>query len=301
MIYSKYPFLDKAKQYIPKEGFTEQYIHYAYNHLWDQAPKQNFPQIDVQVFLISLILLKNTDNNRIYKRWIELFCKKFESLFLKDIYVDKTVRNEVLLTFGIQEHDDIKYYPTYCSMKNTYYLQFIKELTKEEDFKLVNQAQSKGRVNLYYQRFVLILREKLERIILGRIKERYTSNELINQYSNELRKKYPVRIFNAPKTNGQMPPCMLYLIELAQKEHDLSHQQRMVLGMYMMGKKFEMDDILEIFAQLADYKEKTTTYQLNKLSNYNCYSCEKMINMKMCRKDLDSTGKCKFINNPFHY
>lgn len=299
MIYSKYPFLDGAKQYIPKDNFTEQYIHYAYNHLWDQAPNINFPELDVQSFVISLILLKNTDNTRIYKRWIELFCKKFETLFLKDVYVDDTVRNQVLPLFGIKD-GNIKFYPSYCSMKTPYYLQFIKEL-KDEDFQLVNQQMSKGIVNLYYQRFVLILREKLERIIFARIKQRYTKNELINQYSNELRQKYPVRTFQAPKTNGQLPPCMLYLIELAKKEHDLSHQQRMALGMYMMGKEYEMDDILEIYAQLADYKEKTTIYQLNKLSNYNCFSCEKMMNMKLCRKDLDSTGKCNYIKNPFFY
>lgn len=301
-ICSKYPFLDSCRKYVPKEGFTEQYIHYSYNHLWDQAPNINFEELDVQVFLLSLIMLKNTDNTRLYRQWIANFCKRFETFFLQDIYSDVSVRNEVLPLFGLKP-DDLVFYPSYCSMKNVKYLMFTRELTNtNEDFKLVNGAQKNGRVNMYYQRFVLILRQKLETIIFKRLKEKYTDNEIINQYVAKLIQDHPVRTYyKSSNMSGKFPPCIQYLVDKAKDTSDLEHQERVMLGIYLMGKEYPMDDILEIFAQLGDYKEKVTTYQLNKLKNYNCYACNKTADLGMCRKSEDKLGRCNKITNPFHY
>lgn len=304
MLYSKYPFLDSAKKFMPaNQEFTEQYIHYAYKHLFDPSPEPNFPEMDVQVFLLSLIMLKNTDNKQLHKKWIENYCKQFEKHFLKDIH-DESVRNEVLDFMLKSVPNDMVFAPQFVTMPIPYYLMFVSGMVGSE-FKLVNQAVSNGKVSLYYPRFVLILRTKLQDIIFNRLKEKYLRNETINNYVDQLIKDHPIQTYNAPPTisnnKGVLPPCVQYMIDKAKTQHDLEHKERLILGIYMVKKEYSEDEILDIYSQLSDYKESVTKKGLKPLSRYQMYGCSKVEAEGCCYRDKDRLNRCNRISNPFNY
>lgn len=292
---------------MPKGEFVAEYIHYAYKHLFDKAPSLNFESMDIQVFLISLILLKNTDNKQLFKKWIEGFCKRFESYFLKDIY-NKQIREEVfdfILKSSVPDiNNKIVFAPQYVTIPIPYYLLMVSGIVGSE-FKLVNQAVSNGVVSVYHQRFILLLRIRLETIIFNRLKEHYTKNDIINSYVSILKEQHPVKVYQAPSISndnkGMLPPCIQYMITKAKEEHDLEHKERLILGIYMVKKGYPEEEIKDVYSQLSDYHPSITKKALKPLSKYQMYGCQKVEGEGCCKKEMDKTGRCSKITNPFVY
>jgi DNA primase large subunit len=263
--------------------------------------------MDIQVFLISLIILYNSDNKKLHKKYIENYCKQFEKYFLKDIY-DVNIRNEVLDFILKTVPDSMIFTPQYVTMPFTYYLMAMSNDMVGSEFKLVNQLMQNGRVIIYYNKFVLMLRIKLEGIIFNRLKQKYETNEIINGYVEELKQKHPVKTYDQAPTisnnnnnTGILPPCISYMINKAKTQHDLEHKERLILGIYMVKKGYAEEEILDVYSQLSDYKESITKKGLKPLSRYMMYSCDKVESEGCCRKEQDKLGRCAKIINPFLY
>lgn len=258
--------------------------------------------IEVNVFYNSLIIIKKLNNSYITRKYIENFGKRFEQFILQDLS-KMDIREQVLdflgIIFKIQFIGN-----EIIAMKVSEYLMMVRE--DGSLFKLINVALKRGRIVMSNKHFALLLRIKLQNILTNRIKqmpsvENIDFGDEYNEKIAALNEKY--HIVYGPVTNlsGEQPPCISEMINKGKETHHLDHISRLTLAIYLKSKNYDEDYILDIFRGLSDYSEKTTKYQLSRLDRYKCYSCSKMETEGICKKELDSTGKCGVINNPFNF
>lgn len=258
--YSYYPILKGSIQGNHITELKEQLIYRARDNIESYKPT-GIVDIDLQVFLISTILLRNLNNKFLIRKFVSNYGKLFESHLRTDIFKQET-RKEILQHFGI--NNDLQFIDKNKAIKIHMldYLDIKMDLVK-------NVALDKGFAIAPLNSFILSIREAAEQMLFERIKamKTYNGNTLINEIVDKLRGLYP-----EPKKRVQDPnyiaPSIKKLIDKAYMEHHLTHQERIKLGIYLQGQEFDDDYILDIFKQLSDYNEKTTKYQLNSLKRY---------------------------------
>lgn len=265
--YSYYPILKGARRDIKE--FDQESILFAQENIEKYTPTKNI-NIDIPVWLISTIMIHNLGNNFLTRKFVTNYSKLFESHFLKDID-NKDIRTDILNYFGI--NGDIVHLstpPKFLKIRLMDYLE-LEVVTEEPRFKLVNQVLEKGWVFIERQRFVYLVRLVLEKQLFQRIKNMkdYYGDQTINEVVNQLKEKYPETKKRLTVSDGMVvPESIKELIDIAYRDHHLSHNQRIKLGIYMQAQGYEIDDILEIYKQCSDYSEATTRYQLNSLKRY---------------------------------
>ena len=97
------------------------------------------------------------------------------------------------------------------------------------------------------------------------------------------------------------PPCIDHLYRLIDQGENLPHSARLLLATFLLFSEKSIDEIVDIFKKLPDFKESVTRYQLEHLSGkkgsskrYFVPSCEKIKLENLCyEKDV-----CKGIVNP---
>ena len=304
--YSKYPFLPGARSLanttteLKYMGTTFSY----FNRLLDGPffTIENTDRIEVNVFLNCMVLLKKIDNKYTTRKFISNFAKRFELFFLQDIS-NMEIRNQVMDFFNISTE-----YQTYrdgvVKMSIPYYLALVRD-DKGAEFRLINQMVDGGVVTVSNPRFVLILRNLLERLLLKRIDTMMSVDHI--EIDDFLLQKYRQNpdvkksVTKSGNNDSMMPPCMSAMIQEAKNSHHLNHIQRLTLGIFLKSKEYDENYILDIYKGLSDYSEKTTKYQLSRLDKYQVYGCERMVINGLCRKEEDKHNRCSRIRNPFLY
>lgn len=265
--YSNYPFLPNARTTI--QTLEDQTIYDAAEHIECYTPVKNY-EIDIPIWLASTIILRNLSRNFITRKFVNNYGKLFESYFLKDI-LNKDLRTEIFHYFEIMNNRDAFVTKTSVKIHHFDYLDFPPTLDSKTypNFSLVNSALSGGYVTMELKRFVYLVRLSVEQKLFQKIKsmKEYTGAKLINEVVTKLKDKYPT---DTRKTTSApvMSHSIKELIDLAYKEHHLTHQQRIKLGIYLQANNYDEDYILDIFRQLSDWNEKVTRYQLNSLKRY---------------------------------
>ena len=272
--YSYYPFLKGAiTKHITE--FDEQSILQARDNIERYTPT-HILELDLPVWLISTIMLRCLNNNYVTRKFVANYGKSFEHRLLqgKDIY-DKELRTRVLEFLGIR-NPNISFTKVrteqYVKIGMVDYLEILEDglSVSAPQFQLVNQIVHVGSVFIELQPFIYLLRLALERRLLIKIKSMklYTDNEFINRCVKELKEKYPPEDQYINVKNSSIAAPIKELISKAYETHHLSHGERIRLGIYLQGRNYSMDYILDIFKQLSDYSEKTTKYQLQSLRKY---------------------------------
>src|SRR5580765_757258 len=308
MIYSRYPFLNDAKQYVDPSTDI-QYIKSSFAFLVRnlESPNPiltiNFDRMDVNIFINCLIILKKISELYISKRFVANFVKRFQYFFEQDINTSKTARDEVLDFFGLSI-DDYVFMNGHVHMSPPRYLQLYRGLIDQE-FKLVNQNLKKGVVSVTNHMFARILRTKLELLILERIKNMKPVDHIDfgEEYNNELlRIRVKHKLPQSRKLevdNKVLPPCITYILEKLKTTHHLIHSERILLGIFMQKRGFDLEYIIDIYKQLSDYNERITTSNLKKLSTYYVHNCSKVENEGLCKKENDE--RCRNLKSPLFY
>ncbi len=254
----------------------EQAILYAQDNIEKYTPTRQL-ELDTQVWLISTIMLRCLNNNFITRKFVSNYSKLFEYHLTRD-FKNKEIRLEILDYFGISK--DIKFMPIPIGSKkqeefvSIHVMDYLEIFEKTDSlpapqFHIKQLPVFKGFVYIETPRFLYLLRLVLEQRLISKIKSMkvYTDNSLINDCVSVLKEKYPQENEYAPKS-GNIAPTIQELITKAYQTHHLGHGERIRLGIYLQGRGFSTDYILEIFKQLSDYSEKTTKYQLESLKKY---------------------------------
>jgi DNA primase large subunit len=269
--YSYYPVLKGSLQHQHINQLDEQAILYTQDNIEKYTPTKQL-ELDTQVWLISTIMLRCLNNNFITRKFVSNYSKLFEYHLTKDIK-NKEIRLEILDYFGIQKKD-IEFLMVqkveFIKIHVMDYLEILEEgLHAPQQFHIKQLPMSKGFIYIETQRFLYLLRLALEHRLYQKIKTMkvYTDNKLINDCVSVLKEKYPQESEYTPKSGG-IAPTIQELIDKAYREHHLDHRERIRLGIYLQGRGFDMEYILDIFRQLSDFNEKITRQQLQSLKKY---------------------------------
>lgn len=275
--YSYYPFLSGAQRNRPHIlEFDEESILYAKENIEKYTPTQIL-DLDLPVWLISTIMLRCLNNNYVTRKFVSNYGKTVEYRLLqgKDIY-DKEVRFQLFNFFSKHLLMDIEFTKvrteTFVRIHMMHYLEIMEDglSVSAPQFKLVNQILHQGFVFIELQPFIYLIRLALESRLIKKIKgmKLWKENELLNRCVKELTQKYPEydKLRAPSKTN--IPYSIQELIDKAYRDNNLSHRERIKLGVYLQGQNFDMDFILDIFKRLSDYDPKITEYQLRSLKRY---------------------------------
>ena len=308
-MYSKYPFLRGARTLgtqTTELKYKETTLSYFNRMLLGPIHNElQTERIQVHLFLNSIILLKKINSNIVSRKFISDFAKVFESYFLRDM-PNKDIRDEVLDFFNISSEYQ-RYSHDVVSMSVPYYLAFVRDMRGAE-FRLVNQAVNNGTVTISNKQFVLILRTLLEGILLKRIQDMKSVDMVTgidDSWVDEIRERYRKHeshsvIHTEPGTT--MPPCILHIIGKIEKEHHLTHTERLFLSTYMFSKQYDEEWLVEnVFQKLSDWNERVTRYQLKSVRKLMVMGCEKVESNGLCRKQEDKLNKCSHIKNPYLY
>ncbi len=302
--YNKYPFLSGARSLanptteLKYPEITFSYFDSNLSHPFFNI--ENTDRIEVNVFLNCMVLLKKINHQYVSHKFISNFTKRFEYFFLQDIS-NLEIRDKIMDFFNISTEYQ-RYEDGIVKMSIPYFLALVREIPGAE-FKLINQSVDKGTIKVSNQRFVLILRTLLERLLLKRIESMksvehiHIDKKLLEKYTQNV----PTRKTVTNPGNNDIPPCFLHMIEKARTSHHLNHVERLTLGIFLKSKEYDEDYILDIYKGLSDYSEKTTKYQLGRLDKYQVYGCERMNIEGLCRKSDDKHRRCEKIRNPFLY
>jgi DNA primase large subunit len=270
--YSYYPILKGSLSHHIK-SFDEQEILYAFEHIEKYTPTKLL-DLDLSVWLISMIMLRCLNNSYLTRKFVSNYGKyTFESKCLKD-FLNREVRMEILEYFGIFKDvlfETVQKEP-FVKIHCTDYLELLEQglSIQAPQYNLVNQTLHKGHVLLEYQRFIYLLRLSLEQRLIKKIQSMkdFKENELINRCVKELDERYPRFDKQQVPSKENIPYSIQELIDKAYRDSNLSHRERLRLGLYLLRNNFEWEYILDIFKALSDFDLRTTTYQLNSLKKY---------------------------------
>lgn len=202
---------------------------------------------------------------------------------------------------------NIEYKGDYISIKIPEYLKLISKLN-DSNLKLVNQNVFSGIVYVFYNRFVYILRLHLEMILLDKIKNMKSVDHIIlesnyNEMLLEIKNKYEIKMLpRLDIVNKSLPPCIDFIIQKVDKEHYLSHTERILISTFMFSKQYDEDWLIEnVFCKLSDWDERVTKYQLKSIKKLMVMGCDKIESNGLCKKENDRLNRCNKIRNPFNF
>ena len=270
--YEYYPFLKGSLQHRHINDLEEQAILYAQDNIEKYTPTKQL-ELDTQVWLISIIMLRCLNNNFITRKFVSNYSKLFEYHLTKDIK-NKEIRLEILDYFGIKNKKDIEFMVIhkveFVKIHVMDYLEILESGLPAPQFHIKQLPLSKGFVYIETQRFVYLLRLVLEQRLISKIKSMkvYTDNKLINDIVSVLKEKYPEFDKQRAPSKENIPWSIQELISKAYEEHHLDHRSRIKLGIYLQANNFDMEYIMDIFRSLSDFSERTTRYQLESLKKY---------------------------------
>ena len=194
---------------------------------------------------------------------------------------NKDIRDEVLDFFNISSEYQ-KYSHDVVRMSVPYYLAFVRDMRGAE-FRLVNQAVNDGTVTISNRQFVLILRTLLEGILLKRIQDMKSVDMVTgidDSWVEEIRERYKKQYEDHTVIHvesGIMPPCILSIMAKIEKEHHLTHIERLFLSTYMFSKQYDEEWLIDnVFSKLSDWDERVTKYQLKSVKKLMVMGCDKV-------------------------
>lgn len=325
---AKYPFLADAGQYLKDKGFTlEQFgsdpdlklivdkaVHrievaadgkiYKSDIVDAHAAKDASLPREVFSFLLAVVLLKLSGMNTLIKRFALAEARRAEKYLEKDL-VNISERDDLaieilrdLFYMNVKKHDENFVIPASDYLKHAVSFH-------EREWKLVNRRVERGLVFLTPHETVRLVRKELGDYINSKI-HNATIPTMSDAFKepvkrlNSIAKKFPTTIVSST----EYPPCIKHAIEVLEKEENLSHSGRFMLGTFLLRRGQSVEQIAPLFKNAPDYNEKVTLYQLNHLAGssgsrteYVCPSCEKLKRQDLCY----IIPECDGIINPIQF
>ncbi|MGN6822364.1 MAG: hypothetical protein ACTHJ7_06260 [Candidatus Nitrosocosmicus sp.] len=325
---AKYPFLNESSLYVKETHFDLQEfdrveMDFILNRSFDKI--ENFVKngeidyrldkfdIEILTFLCSLLILKCTSIDLLTKKFALFESMRFEKYLIDDLKGSTKDEKKRLILFKIfKEVFKIDLY--YETIVDEYYkirvVDYLKRsmLFHEEEWKLINRSIKNGYVYLSINETVRLFRNELSLLILDKIKNMKLKSfpnrisgksQILKTYWESLNKGNYTEYYSNRKS--VIPPCIEHLYGLIEHGENLPHSARLLLATFLLFSGKSVDEIVDVFKKLPDFKESVTRYQLEHLSGkkgsskkYFVPSCEKIKLENLCyEKEI-----CKGITNP---
>jgi len=322
---AKYPFLEEAGKYIKETHFElEDFDRSELSHIVKKTKKRieleviegkvftELEKFDIELFtfLVSLIIMKCIGIESAIKKFSLFESMRVERFLISDLLREKDITKKNLLLSKIfndlfqlnVKFDDIN--KNLFKIKISDYLKRANEFN-EVEWKLINRAVNNGYVYLDGYETVRLIRSEIYNLMYNRIKE-MSLNQIPYQITVNA-KLIIKKLTPSIKTLHQakdLPPCIKNALELLNKNENLPHSARFMLATYMLYTGKSVDEVVLLFQNAPEYKEKITRYQVEHLAGkkgsqtkYSVPTCSKLANENLCY----ATSDCNGITNPVQF
>lgn len=155
------------------------------------------------------------------------------------------------------------------------------------DYRLINRNVKAGFVEVNSHEIIRLMEEavKTRAEKISQLKE---PPEIIRKYSAQLLKLVPKEApIPMSFREGDNPPCIEKLLEVAKSHNNLGHQGRWALAVYLIQKGMSDEKILQIYSNFPDYDERVSKYQIKHARDrgYKMPSCSMMLSYGLCISD----------------
>ncbi len=321
---AKYPFLSEAGNYMRESGFG-----------WDELGRPDMKdiidravqrvkaavsgdilyaveryEVEIMTFLVSLIIIKSIGFEPVLKKYALAEARRAEKFLIEDLRKQSEDKNRSLVTkiFGDLFNLSIDFAPEDARLFKVRVSDYLSRSSHfhEQEWKLINRLVQKGYVYLDADETVRLVRNELSVLICDKVRAMTLPAlpEVIKDKANDLRTELAPRYQYRPLTAGEYPPCIKHALDVMNKGENLPHSARVMLGTYMLAIGRPMDEIVALFQNAPDFKEKITRYQVEHLAGlrgsrtrYSVPSCEKLVSEDLCF----ATEECAGIVNPVQF
>lgn len=310
----KYPFSNKAKEYLDKQeidlfSVNEEIIKKATLFIlktifqdlqenekqWKEYLKiddERIAKMFATLYPTCRILLNVVDYNPLYQRFGEYYQKQV-NFYLRSL-------NDNDEFFQIQKEicdcidHDLK--------RNKYYISLLDylSLNLSDNYKLQYVNLEEG--NVYFTKLELIdlLSVIVKKKILRNIElEKKELPKIFIDYAEYIKKKvisenvFNEKIINKPEVET-FPPCFLEMYKKLVGGQKLTHIENFNIAVFLFNIGYNYDEILSLFKNSPNFDEKIAGYQIKKIieKGYSVPNCDTLKSNGLCIKD------CK-VKHPF--
>ncbi|MEM0056892.1 MAG: hypothetical protein QXH96_00190 [Candidatus Geothermarchaeota archaeon] len=261
---------------------------------------------EVVIFYLSMLIIRGTQNDYLYKVFSEKEAKRAFQLLRNDkISALLTIAENLGLRTRLMDDGNI-----YLNV-----LDFI-DLTRtiySPSWRLYNFALKSGYVSLNATQLARLCTQKIKKLIYEMIRNIESVPDFINEYSLKLLRheyinKLVTRSTNASlridniRSGEKFPPCIEEMLNNI--GNNLPHSARFTLVTFLHKIGYSVSDIIEIFRRSPDFNEKIAQYQVEHIVGlrgsrieYNVPTCKKILSYGFCRPD----EFCRNIKHPLQY
>lgn len=261
---------------------------------------------EVVVFYLSMLIVRGTQNDYIYRVFSEKEAKRAFQLLRDD-------KADALLTIAENLGLRVKLIDEGNICLNV--LDFI-DLTRgfhSPSWRLYNFALKDGYVTLNAIQLARLCTQRIKKLIYEMVRNIESVPDFINEYSLKLLRHEYIRKLITKLTHAstyiesirsckKFPPCIEEI--LSNIGNNLPHSARFTLVTFLHKIGYDVSDIIEIFRKSPDFNERIAQYQVEHIVGlrgsrieYNVPSCKKILSYGFCRPD----ELCRNIKHPLQY
>jgi len=176
-----------------------------------------------------------------------------------------------------------------------YLVDYLRFSPRDQHYTLFNREFQRG--------WVKVNENEKKRMLEEAVKKHVERIPLLKNPSKEIKNAIKRIEREMPKNErkiqikpGDYPPCIVYLLDEVKKHHNLPHQARFFLAVYLIEAGMKDEQIISIFSNLPDFEEKITRYQVEhaRKQGYSVPSCSTVMSYGLCRADCG-------IRNPLNW
>ncbi|MDH5595477.1 MAG: hypothetical protein OEY40_02020 [Candidatus Bathyarchaeota archaeon] len=325
---AKYPFLQKTKEHVSMLDIdleelaeVERIVDRAKERIMAsfefvshflQKPSKDL-EVEIASFPVSIVMVIGVRDNALAERFVLCEARTIYE------YLQSEKKNETILDIAklfdwkIRE---TKQSPHPFAIHFTNYLENATRgrLVHSPEWKLVNRRLHKSEVYVSKREVCRLLQEEMKKYIEDLIGKKISAvpqniQEVIDEIKSEFMKIKPHlsefdKIVKAEES--EYPPCIRIFLDRAVKGQHLSHTERFTLVTYLLHQGVSINGIINMFANVADFKEDKTRYQVEHLAGqrgsqttYRPYNCSTLKTHGVCPDPDDPI--CHTIKNPLTY
>jgi len=286
----KYPFTSEGKQALGEMEVTDEIMDKAVRLILAGLsaginPKQYVQDYekkeDIAAYALARMIL-GAMRNRYLTNSFAISMSKFAR---KNINHETPGNMKRLIDgFGIRKRNG-----------EVYLVDYLRFSPRNQHYTLFNREFHRGWVKVNDNEMKRMLEEAVKKHV-EKIPFLKNPSKDIKNAIKRIEKEMPKRERKIQIKPGDYPPCIVHLLDEVKKHHNLPHQARFFLAVYLIEAGMKDEQIISIFSNLPDFEEKITRYQIEhaRKQGYSVPSCSTVMSYGLCRADCG-------IRNPLNW
>jgi DNA primase large subunit len=324
---AKFPFLPETKRHITSLGIdvaelaeVERVVDRAMERVtaafelgsyFSRKPGKHL-EVEIASFPVSVMMVIGVKDHTLTERFALLEAQKIYEYLLDE--KDETILGIAKLFHWRMRETEKPPHPF-----SIHFTDYLKNATRgrlvhDPEWKLANRLLHEGQVHVTKKEVSRLLQEEVKKYIEDIASEKIPAipeniQAAIEEIRSEFMKSKPHlaefdKIVKAEES--QYPPCIKSLLDRTAKGQHLSHTERFTVVTYLLQQGVSPDGIINLFANVADFREDKTRYQVEHLAGqrgsqtaYRPYNCSTLKTHGVCPNPDDPI--CRTLRNPLTY